>query len=610
MINEKFYKRRFVITAIIIVVVLIYICNLFALQVIDKSTKDQAEGISLVHQTIYPSRGLIYDRNGKLLVYNQPMYEVTITMYDLGKTFDTIGFCNTLNISRDFFDERVEKIKKTRNYSRHKPQVFLSSLEAQDIAALQESLWKYDGIRITKRTLRDYTYSAASHVLGSVGEVSQRDIDRDEYYNAGDYAGRSGIERTYERILRGDKGVEIMMRDKLGRIQGSYKDGEEDKLPHAGEDITLTIDIELQMLAEKLLQGKVGSVVAIEPKTGEVLVMASNPAWNPQLLVGKDRNKNYRMLENDPIKPLLNRATQATYPPGSTFKTLQTLVCLQEGAITPNTQYPCSGPSSTPIKCTHHHGSPVSLTNALEQSCNPYFWYAFRDMLEKDGYGKNNEKFRARYNLWRDDMLKFGLSQTFADSDIPSQKPGNIPSEKYFTKAYKDEKGWKAMTIRSLAIGQGEVLETPLQLANEAAIISNSGYYITPHLLKNDTMLTHVHETGFDKKHFKVVQQGMYQMMEAGTGRHNKMDSVAVCGKTGTAQNSHGKDNALFIGFAPKDDPQIAIAVVVENAGFGATWAVPIATLLMEKYLLGEVKHKDRQQYIQTSVLNSDVKKW
>ena len=612
MINDKYYRRRYVISGIAVAVVLVYGLRLFFLQVIDQSTKDQADNNALVKQTIYPSRGLIYDRNGELLVFNQPIYEVTMTMRDMGKEWDTLAFCQCLQISRAEFDARMEDIKdrkKNRGYSRWTPQVFMSQLKKEDIATLQESIFLFPGVQIQKRTLRDYTYNAAAHVLGSVGEVNQNDIDRDSYYSRGDYSGRDGLERTYEKQLRGEKGVCVLMRDVRGRIQGSYQDGELDVTAKAGTDLHTTLDIQLQLLAEELLAGKIGSVVAIEPKTGEILALASSPTWNPKVLVGKERSKNYNMLLKDKTKPLMNRATQATYPPGSTFKTIQSLVCLDQGAITPNTLYPCSGPGSSPIKCTHHHGSPVALDRAIEQSCNPYFWCAFRDLLQMDGYGKDNADFRHRYELWRDAVMSFGLGQKFTDSDLSEQSSGSIPSTKLFDKFY-GKTGWKAITIRSLSIGQGEILVTPLQLANQAATIANEGYFITPHLNKNDSMLTHVHQLDIDKRHFEVVKEGMGRVMVFGTGRHHAIDSLHMAGKTGTVQNPHGRDHAIFIGFAPIEDPQIAVAVVVENAGFGATWACPIATMMMEQYLTGEVKRKDLRKRIGSTVLNEGVKKW
>lgn len=612
MINDQNYRRRYVISGIAIVVVLVYIIRLFYLQIIDQSTKDQADNNALVKQTIYPSRGLIYDRNGELLVFNQPIYEITMVMREMGKDWDTTAFCQCLQISRTEFDERIAEIKdkkKNRGYSRWTPQVFMSQLKKEDIATLQESKFLFPGIQIQKRTLRDYTYKAAAHVLGSVGEVNQNDIDRDSYYARGDYSGRDGLERTYEQQLRGEKGVEVLMRDSRGRMQGSYQNGALDKTAKAGTDLYTTLDIQLQLLAEELLAGKIGSAVAIEPKTGEILALVSNPSWNPKVLVGKERSKNYNQLLKDPTKPLMNRATQATYPPGSTFKTIQALVCLEQGAITPNTLYPCSGPQSTPIKCTHHHGSPVALNKAIEQSCNPYFWCAYRDLLQKDGYGKDNADFRHRYELWRDAVMEFGLGQRFKDTDLSEQSAGKVPDIKEYDRTYGPT-GWKAITIRSLSIGQGEILVTPLQLANQAATIANEGYFITPHLNKNDSMLTHRHEIGIKQKWFAEVKEGMHRVMQYGTGRWYPIEGISQAGKTGTAQNPHGKDHAIFIGFAPVEDPQIAVAVVVENAGFGATWACPVASMMMEQYLTGQVQRKDLRKKISSAVLNESVKKW
>ena len=595
MTNDPYSRRAYIIAASVVFVVMIFIVRLFWLQIIDQSQKQKADSNALLRQIIYPSRGLIYDRNGELLVFNQPIYEVTLIFQEMRHGFDTLAFCQCLGIDSLEFAERITAIRdkrRNRGFSTYTPQIFMSQLTKQEVASLRETSYKFNGAGIRKRTLRGYTYPYAAHILGSVGEVSQYDIDRDDYYQAGDYAGRDGLERTYEQRLRGTKGVEVIMRDSRGRIQGSYHDGAEDVEAVTGTDLHLSLDIQLQALAEQLLQGKVGSAVAIEPATGEILALASSPTWNPEILVGKQRSAQYNMLRNDPAKPLFNRATQATYPPGSTFKTIQSVVCLQEGGITPATKYPCSGPGSSPIKCTHHHGSPVSLLNAIEQSCNPYFWCAFRDMLQRDGYGDGNATFRKRYNLWRDDVMKFGLGNRFEGTDIGEQATGAIPTERQFTRTY-GEKGWKAITIRSLSIGQGEILITPLQLANQAATLANRGYYITPHL---NTELTDSadlrQETGMDAEWFSLTAQGMHQVMTNGTGRWYNIDSLQMCGKTGTAQNPHGKDHAIFIGFAPMDNPKIAVAVVVENAGFGSTWAAPIASLMMEQYLTGTVTRK------------------
>ncbi len=610
--SDKYYNRRYVISAIAVLIVFVYLCRLFYLQVIDKSTIDKAENNALVKQTTYAPRGLIFDRNGELLVFNQPIYEVTMTMQEMGKRFDTIGFCQTLSIDTCYFNERIKHIKNrdlNRGYSRYTPQVFLSQLSKEEIAPLQEGIYKYPGISIRQRTLRGYTYPYAAQVLGSVGEVSQQDIDRDSYYNAGDYSGREGIERTYEKTLRGEKGTEVLLRDVRGRIQGSYNNGELDKDAVKGGDITLTIDIRLQALAEELLSGKIGSVVAIEPQTGEILALVSSPTWDPALLVGKERSQHYRELQKDPTKPLFNRATQAQYPPGSPFKLVQSLIGLQHNIITPKTQYVCNGKGSRPISCTHSHTSPVTLLTAIEQSCNPYYWCMFRDLLEENGYGKKNAEFRSQYELWREDVTHFGFGHKFPDTDIPEQSSGNVPTCSFYDRYY-GKTGWKALTIRSLAIGQGEITATPLQLANMAAIIANDGYYITPHLNKNDSLLTHRHETGIDECYYQYIKEGMYSVMENGTGRYYKLDNVLIGGKTGTAQAGKGKkDHAIFVAIAPLDEPKIALAVVVENAGFGATWAAPIASLMIEEYITDTITRTALKTRIEKAVLNEQVKK-
>lgn len=595
MINDSNYNRRYVIAGIAILVVLTYIVRLFILQVIDQSTQGKAETNAQLRQTIYPSRGLIYDRKGELLVANQPIYEVTVIVREMqNSAFDTLSFCKKLQITPEEFEERMQNIqnpRRNRGFSRYSPQVFMDQLHQEDVAALQQELYKYAGVDIRCRTLRDYMYPIASHVLGSVGEVNQRDLDRDEYYSVGDYSGRDGIERTYEKDLRGEKGVEILMRDSRGRIQGAYQNGELDKEAVTGSDLHLGLDIQTQLLAEKLMYGKVGSVVAIEPQTGEVLALVSSPNWDPRTLVGQERSKNYQALLNDPHKPLMNRATQAQYAPGSTFKILQALVGLQEGVISPHTKYPCNGKTSYPIKCTHDHGSPVDLEEGIEQSCNPYFWAMYKDLLQQDGYSDDNAEFKEHYQTWREHVMSFGLGNRFDDTDISEQAKGAVPSVGLYDKIY-GKKGWKAITIRSLSIGQGEILVTPLQLANQAAAIANKGYYITPHLNRNDSMKSRIHHTTIDAKHFDVVHRGMARVMTEGTGKWYNVPELQICGKTGTVQNPHGEDHALFIGFAPMDNPQIAIAVAVENAGFGSTWACPIATLLMEQYLTGEIKRK------------------
>ena len=593
MINDSFYKRKYIIGSIAVIVVLMYIIRLFFLQVIDQSTQEKAANNAQLRQTLYPSRGLIYDRKGELLVANQPIYEVTMVVREMTKEpFDTIGLCSALHITREEFESRMQDMtnrKKNRGYSRYSPQIFMQNLGQEEIAQLQQEKYKYPGVDIRIRTLRDYTYPIASHILGSVGEVNYNDIERDNYYSIGDYSGRDGIERTYEKELRGTKGVKVFMRDSHGRIQGPYQQGQLDRQAQAGTDLHLSLDIATQQVAEALMQHKIGSIVAIEPQTGEILAMVSTPNWDPRTLVGKERSANYQQLLNDPNKPLMNRATQAQYSPGSTFKILQALAALQEGCVTPHTKYPCNGKTSSPIKCTHDHGSPVDLEEGIEQSCNPYFWALYRDMLQQDGYEDGHIHFKEHYNHWREIIASFGLGEKFAHTDIREQAKGYLPTTEFYNKIY-GAKGWKAITIRSLSIGQGEILVTPLQLANQVAAIANKGYYITPHFNRNDSMKLDIHTTLVDSVHFDVVHRGMARVMTEGTGRWYNIPELQMCGKTGTVQNPHGEDHALFIGFAPMDNPQIAVAVAVENAGFGATWACPIATLVMEQYLTGEIK--------------------
>lgn len=605
MINDQYYNRKHIIAGIAIVIILVYIIRLFSLQIIDQSTKEKAANNAQLRQTIYPARGLIYDRNGELLVSNQPIYEVTMIVKEQKNGFDTVGFCNALHIDTTEFVTRMQNItdtKKNRGYSPYKPQVFIQNLQQKDIAQLQQEKYKYPGIDIRLRTVRDYTYPIASHILGGVGKVNYNDIENDPYYTADDYSGREGIELTYEKQLRGVKGVEILMRDARGIIQGKFQNGELDKQAKTGVDLHLSIDRATQEVAEQLFKGKIGSLVAIEPKTGEILAMVSAPYWDPRKLVGNERSESYQELLENKSKPLINRAIQAQYSPGSTFKILQALIGLQMGVITPETLYPCSGRESTPIKCTHSHNNAVDLHEGIAQSCNPYFWALFRDLLQKDGYQDNHIAFKNYFKTWRDMVISFGLGDRFANTDIRNQAKGYVPTVDFYNKSY-GSKGWKAVTIRSLAIGQGELLVTPLQLANQVAAIANKGYYITPHFNRHDSMKLNVHQTLIDKKHFDVVHQGMLEVMLTGTGKSYNVPELFICGKTGTVQNPHGKDHALFIGFAPMDDPKIAVAVAVENAGFGSTWACPIATLVMEQYLTGSINRTELFNRLATTSL-------
>jgi penicillin-binding protein 2 len=610
MINDTLQNRKTVIAIIMSAVILVYILRLFSIQIIESRYKEGADSNAFLKKTQFPPRGLIYDRNHTLLVYNKPAYDIALIMREI-RDLDTLAFCKALNIDKQFFIQRIADIKdrdKNSGYSSYTPQLFMTQLRNEDIATIQQSMYKFPGFYIQNRTLREYAFPNAAHVLGSIGEVSRSKLDSDPYYKQGDYAGRDGLEKTYEDVLRGEKGVEILLRDAKGRIKGKYENGKEDIAPKAGDNLMLSLDAQLQVLGERLMAGKVGSIVAIEPSTGEILAMVSNPSFNPSILVGRQRSKNYMQLVNDPTKPLMNRATQAQYSPGSAFKPIQALVCQQMGGISQNTMFSCNGPSSSPIKCTHHHGSPVSLLSAIEQSCNPYFWNAFKSTVEKDGYGPKNAIFRKNYDDWVDRMKSFGLGEKYTDSDIYEQSRGYIPSQKFYNKVYRAENGWRAITIRSLSIGQGEVLVTPLQLCNAMAVICNEGYYITPHLLRCDSMRNHIHHAKVDKKYFPIVYEGMARVFESGTARASQIPGLEMCGKTGTAENSHGKDHSIFVGFAPRNHPKIAIAVVVENAGFGATYAAPIFSLMVEQFLYRKIKRTELLNSTVAKVTNSYVK--
>ncbi|MDR1653877.1 MAG: penicillin-binding protein 2 [Prevotellaceae bacterium] len=610
MINDALQNRRYVITAAILIVVAIFGVRLLSLQVLESKYKAGADSNAFLRKTQYPPRGLIYDRNGRLLVYNKAAYDITLIIRDI-RNLDTLTFCRDLGITKEYFLQRIAEIKDTKKnlaYSSYTPQLFMTQLSAADIAPVQQNIYKYHGFYIQNRTLREYVVPSAAHLLGSIGEVSRNDIAKDPYYRQGDYAGRDGVEYTYEKDLRGEKGTEILLRDAKGRIKGKYEDGEFDVQAKAGKNLTLTIDIDLQRLGEKLMTGKMGSIVAIEPETGEILCLVSNPTFDPSSLVGRQRSEYYNKLAADPNKPLYNRATQAQYSPGSTFKVVQALVELQMGGITQQTLFSCYGLATQPIKCTHSHGSPVSLLGAIEQSCNPYFWSAFRSTVERIGYGQNNINFKKSYKEWEDNIRKFGFGGKFTDSDLYEQSRGFIPSENYYNRYY-GETGWRALTIRSLSIGQGEVLVTPLQLCNAMAVVANSGYFISPHINKSDSMKTRLHKVDVDEAHFNVVREGMQRVMERGTGRRFKIKDMDMCGKTGTVQNNHGKDHAVFEGFAPAEKPKICVAVVIENAGYGGTWAAPIASLIMEFYMNRKIERIDLYNRMANTVLNKSVLK-
>ena len=592
--RANFSSRKYVVIAIFSVVVLVLLIKLFMIQVVDQSYKHSSDNNTLRYITQYPARGKVYDRNGRLMVYNEAIYDLMVIPRQV-KNLDTLDFCSSLDITREFFQERMAK---ARRYSTFSPSVFLAQITKEEYGKIAENLHKYPGFYFQTRSVRNYPYPVAAHTLGNIGEVSKKDLEKDSYYKTGDYIGKSGVEYFYEKEPRGDKGLKIIVVDVHNREKESFMDGQFDTLPVAGKDIYLGLDAELQLYGERLLKDKTGSIVAIEPSTGQILAMVSSPAYDPNELVGRVRGENYKKLLNDSLKPLVNRATSGIYPPGSTFKMINGLIVLQSGVVTPKSAFPCYGKESQPIRCTHSHNSPVALYEAIENSCNPYFWETFREMFASSRFSSSKEA----YSYWYDMVVSFGLGSTFK-TDIPSELAGNIPKSSYYEKLYRGS--WNALTIRSLSIGQGEILVTPLQLANMAAAIGNEGFYYPPHLIKSfsddtpiDSALTTKRIIDIKPKHFKDVKIGMCRVFEGehGTARMSQIDSIQVAGKTGTAENPHGDDHSLFMGFAPAENPQIAIAVVVENAGFGSQWAAPIASLMIEKYLRGYIKNTNKEK--------------
>ena len=598
MIKNKinYSHRKYVIGSIFILVAVILLIKLFMIQIVDDSYKQSSDNNTLRYITQYPSRGKIYDRNGKLLVYNEAVYDLMI-IPSQARNIDTAAFCKLLNISNETYNNNLKKAKR---YSNITPSIFISQITKEEYGHIAEVLYHYPGFYFQTRAIRQYPKPIAAHTLGSIGEVTKPEMERDSYYNLGDYIGKSGIEKYYEKDLRGKKGIKITVVDVHNREKERFMNGEYDTLPVPGKDIILGLDADLQAYGEYLMAGKTGSIVAIEPTTGQILAMVSSPTYDPNELVGRTRGLRYSELLNNPDKPLINRAISGTYPPGSTFKMINGLISLQSGVITASTAYPCNGPNSVPIKCTHYHSSPVRLYDAIENSCNPYFWQAFQDMLNSRRFGSPREGFK----FWYDNVTSFGLGRAF-NSDIPFTVSGNIPKMEYYDKVYRGV--WNAMTVRSLSIGQGEILVTPLQLANVAAAIGNEGYFYEPHYIKsfgdpNDSVSFEKHFIDIKKKHFQDVKKGMQSVFEGehGTARMSKISDITVGGKTGTAENPHGPDHSIFMGFAPVDNPQIAIAVVVENAGFGSTWAAPIASLMIEKYIKGEVMRPNIEKRVLT----------
>lgn len=594
--NMKDYeldKRQYVIAGVTIAIVTIYIIRLFVLQIMSDDYKKNADSNAFQKKIEFPSRGIVTDRTGKLLVYNQPSYDLMVIMNEESGRLDTLEFCQTLHITKDFFIKRMNEIKdreKNPGYSRYTQQLFMGQLSDREFSVFQEKMFRFPGFYIQKRSIRQYTFPYAAHILGDVAETSAEDIENDKYYQPGDYIGKMGIERKYEKELRGTKGVQILLRDAHGRIQGSYQHGKFDTRPIPGKDLTLSIDIRLQALGERLMEGKLGSIVAIEPETGEVLCMVSSPTYDPRMMIGRQRGKNHIALSRNPYKPLINRSIMGLYPPGSTFKTSQALTYLSEGIITPASMFPCSHGfhfRGLHIGC-HGHASPINLVPAIATSCNAYFCFGLYYMLANR---KKYPNVQTAMNTWRDYMVSMGFGYPLG-IDLPGEKRGLIPNAEYYDKAYK--KRWNGLTIVSISIGQGEVNLTPLQIANLGATIANRGYYIVPHVVKNikgqklDTVYTKRRYTKAARWAYEKVVEGMRRAVTNGTCKSADRPDYAVCGKTGTAENK-GRDHSVFMGFAPMENPKIAIAVYVENGGFGADMAVPIGSLIMEQYIHGKL---------------------
>lgn len=593
--SNKYSMRKYVIASAMIFVVLVFVVRLFQIQVLSDKYKTAGENLAFLRRTLYPSRGLIYDNQGKLVVYNKATANIQVITREI-EPFDSLELCAILNVPIEQLRTRFAEIRdkrKNRGYSPYTPQLLFTQISTAEASLLEEKLYKYPGFYVEHRTTRDYNTSAAALVLGSVGEVSRKDIDRDSYYVPSDYAGTTGIEKYYEKYLRGNKGTEVLLRDAHGRVQGQYEDGRYDEQLTSGHNLKMSIDIALQEYGELLMKNKRGAIVMIEPKTGEVRAMVAAPTYAPAMLVGKNRGKNFQFLQSDKAKPLFNRATLGAYPPGSTFKPVQAAAFLQEGAINSSTMYTCHhgyplGYRNKPA--CHGHPSPLDLPHALATSCNAYFCWGLREYLDnRRRYSSIQEAFES----WKRHAVSMGFGYKLG-IDLPSENRGYIPNAKVYDKIFNGK--WTSGSVISISIGQGEILATPLQIANAGAVIANRGYYMTPHLVKEiegiplDSLHIERHQSSVEARHFDSIIQGMRMAVTGGTCRKANIPDIAVCGKTGTAENPHGEDHSLFLGFAPMEDPQIVIALIVENAGFGATYAVPIGRLMLEFYLRnGEV---------------------
>lgn len=595
---KPFEDRKFVILGIFLIIGLIFLGRLFFIQVIDDSYQLSANNQALRSVTQYPVRGLIYDRTGKLLVYNEAAYDLMVVPSKVG-VIDTGSFCKLLDMSDSVF---VDRMKKARKYSRYRPSVFEKQIPADQWAIISERLYRFNGFYGEKRTLRKYPKATSAHILGYISEVGNSDIAKDNYYKSGDYIGKRGLEKEYEKVLRGTRGKKILMVDVHNRVKGSYRNGRYDTLPVAGKNLVCSIDRDLQAYGEKLMQGKRGSIVAIEPATGEILAMVSAPSYDPNLLVGRPRSKNYKILQaNDSLNPLFNRTINAMYRPGSIFKIVQSLIALDENVITEETRFKCN---RSIIGC---HGSHTNdaLVGAIQHSCNPYFYQVYKRLIQR---GENPSIFKdANMGLqkWQERVKKFGFGVQLK-TDLPGLKRGLVPTPEFYDKWYGKNR-WAFSTIYSNSIGEGELQVVPIQMANLAAIIANKGYYYEPHLVKSigeDSIkrpeFTKKVDTEVDSAYFEPIIEAMYKVVNetGGTARRARMDSIVVCGKTGTVQNDPWPDHSVFMAFAPRENPKIAIAVYVEYSDFGGTWAAPISSLMIEQYIFGETKRPEKEKRI------------
>ncbi len=577
----------------LVTVAAVLVGKLFYIQCINGEYKVNADNNSMVYDYIYPPRGVIYDRNGEILVGNKVCYDILVTPKEV-QEFDTLALANALCIPDSVVRSKMAYYKKNRKSIGFRTLPFLKQVSSEVYMRFAEEEYRYPGFSSQVRSVREYPFNAGGNLLGYISEVNANDIKKHPEYKSGDYIGKTGLEAARESDLRGEKGYHIYLRDSRNRVQSSYMNGEHDKPAMPGHDIITTIDAHLQQYGQQLMEGKTGSVVAIEPSTGEILAMVSSPGIDVEVL--SDIGKYYGEIAKNPRKPMFNRTVMASYPPGSVFKLVNGLIGLQEGVLVPSNSYPCNGgyaySSSRKLGC-HAHSSPLAFRDAIATSCNGYFCYVLRNVLENKKYGSIQEAF----DVWREYVLSFGFGHKLG-SDFPSELGGNIPTSNFYDRIYR--KRWKFPTIVSLSIGQGEIGATPLQIANLAAIMANRGYYYIPHLVKDSEGIEidpKYHErqyTKVDTTHFAVAVEGMYMAVNGGgsaggTAFRAAIPGLEVCGKTGTAQNPHGKDNSVFICFAPKDNPKIAVAAYVENAGFGATWALPVASLMLEKYLNGEI---------------------